>query len=246
MNGRGHFAEPTGDEASCYPARRNTARTSQGASPGRQGGRPAHSPSQNLEVESRQRPRRPHPQPAGPNSRSDLRPSWAWDLGREEPGSRRHLTTAPWPQPWQAEQPRRLGEPTHHHPPFGGCCEAPRDPLPWGVPTSSSWPPISPTPRVPATSSSETGLKQARTHLGIQAPPPLPGCSGPRLPSAPSGFLPLRPPRPWPPPSALLRTLVGRGVSRDRGRVRRRAPGSLGNLSQGRGSSPRRLLGNPL
>ena len=69
------------------PARRVRARTSRGASRGRQGGCPARLPPRDGEAKSGQRPRRPHSPtlPARlPDSCPDLRPLPARDLGQGE------------------------------------------------------------------------------------------------------------------------------------------------------------------
>lgn len=136
MTSCGRSTEPTGDEAGTHPARRAAVRTSRGASPGRQGGRLTHSPPQDREVKSRQRPRRPNPHPPALRPVFQTRPSRAMGL---RPWTRRT---------WKPEAPaccslasalaggnsQAFGQ---IHPPPGRC-ETPRDLPSWGVSTSSS------------------------------------------------------------------------------------------------------------
>lgn len=103
-----------------------------------------------------------------------------------------------------------------------------------------------PPPQIPTAPGSEPGQRRALTHLGLPAPPPLPGCSAPGPRSAPCRARPLRAPRLWPPPAALLRAPIGESASRDMGEAGGRRRESLGCRPEGRGSSPGRLLGSPL
>lgn len=197
------------------------------------------------EAKSGKRPRRPQGSPRGPDSPSGPSPAagpgpWAGRTG----GSRRHLprgSPASVSPGRQGQRGARANPPTYTR----GCYENPRDPSARGVPTSSSRPPPHTHTQVPAAPGSEPGRPE-RTHLGVRAPPRLPGCSPPGPRSAPSRARPLRPPRLWPPPAALLRAPVGGGASRDMGEAGGRRWESLGHGPEGRGSSPGGLLGSPL
>lgn len=119
---------------------------------------------------------RPSPAPA--------RKPWA----RRSP---RHLpaTARPQSRPVGTREDARRGSPTR---PAGE-----RRHRPAGSGTSNfSRPPPNTTTRVPTAPGAEPGQPQARTHLELQAPPPLPGCSAPRPRSAPCRPRLLRTPRP--------------------------------------------------
>lgn len=175
------------------PARRVRARTSRGASRGRQGGCPARLPPRDGEAKSGQRPRRPHSPtlPASlPDSCPDLRPLPARDLGqgeREKPEAPACCSPAP---ALAGRTAKALGLTAPLHP----LLRILQGPVGPAGPRSHNFVLPVPPPRLPAVPGSEPGQPRARTHLGVQAPPPLPGCSAPGPCSAPSRPRPLRPP----------------------------------------------------
>lgn len=218
----------------------------------RRGGRTAAQPAPAPGRGSKVRGAAATPPEFPPRARSQPRPSpvagpgpWAEGTG----GSRRHLPAAPRPHSALAgRDSEALGRtsppPTRTAPPStpAGMARTRRP----RQPRESQLPPPGPPPQVPAAAGSEPGLPRARTHLGFPAPPPLPGCSAPGPRSAPFRARPLRPPRLWPPPAALLRAPVGEGAPRDMGETGGRRRESLCGRPEGRGSSPWRLLGSPL